>query len=169
MRPFELKDLPEVLLLLAEAKESLKNQGIPQWQQGYPNEESLKEDFSQKVGYVLEESGRIIGYSALIIGKDPSYQNIKGNWLTKGSLYATCHRLMMTRNKSKGSSDTFLQGLITLAKEKNASSLRVDTHEKNQPMRQLLKRQGFELCGEVVLASSQEKRLAFEKKLPLAN
>lgn len=165
MRPFYLEDLPAVLAILEEAKASLKRRGIPQWQDGYPNEETLRKDFAEQNGYVLEENGKIIGYSALIFGEDPSYQQIKGAWKTTGTPYATCHRLMMTRDKSHGASGVFLRDLINFAEGKKAQSLRVDTHEKNQPMRHLLARNGFEECGEIILVTTLESRLGLERKI----
>jgi len=47
-------------------------------------------------------------------------------------------------------------------------SLRVDTHENNEPMKRILEKQGFEYCGVIFLDREPDvgaKRIAFEKIL----
>ena len=36
----------------------MKNMGLDQWQKGYPNEYSIREDVDKGISYVMEENGR---------------------------------------------------------------------------------------------------------------
>ncbi len=164
IRLMTAKDMPEVLSILKEAIAFLKEKEVPQWQNGYPNEEVLQEDLKSNVGYVFLVDGKICGYSTIIPGQDPSYQKIKGKWLTEEK-YATLHRVMMKTNHQKGSSHLFFLELAKEVKKKGIGSIRVDTHEKNQAMKKRLTKEGFLYCGEIILHDTQEPRLAYEKRV----
>ena len=40
--------------IINQGKEKLKNEDIDQWQNGYPNEESIKRDIENSYSYVIE-------------------------------------------------------------------------------------------------------------------
>ena len=48
------------------------------------------------------------------------------------------------------------------AKKQGYKSMRIDTHEKNIPMRNLIEKNGFVYCGKTMLRSFKD-RLVFEK------
>lgn len=162
IRKMDLKDLPTVLAMLKGAIQVLKKRGIPQWQNGYPNEEIIKNDFQKGQAYIFEKSGEILGYAAVFVTPDLSYQQIEGKWLTIGS-YATFHRVMLAFPHPKESGTLFFRELEKLAKTMNQSAIRIDTHEKNIAMKRQLEIAGFHYCGIIELVESKEKREAFEK------
>ena len=49
IRNAELCDLPYLLEMLENAKASLRALGIDQWQNGYPNETTLREDIQNRM------------------------------------------------------------------------------------------------------------------------
>ena len=49
-----------------------------------------------------------------------------------------------------------------LAKAEGASSVRIDTHEDNIPMQNMIEKNGFKKCGIIYLLDGN-KRLAYEK------
>lgn len=157
-------DIKYVQAILKEAILNLKENQVPQWQKGYPNEASLRTDLANNQAYVFCLGGKIIGYSSIIPGEEPSYQAIEGKWITKGP-YVTFHRVMMKRKRPKGSAALFFAALESVAKTLGAVSIRVDTHEKNQKMRRRLEQQSFTLCGKIVLHDTKEDRLAYEKRV----
>ena len=53
IRNAELCDLPYLLEMLENAKASLRALGIDQWQNGYPNETTLREDIQNKIDKIL--------------------------------------------------------------------------------------------------------------------
>lgn len=73
----------DVMKIINQAKSYFKNNNINQWQDGYPNEESIKEDIIQNKSYVLIDNGKVIGTMFFAIENDPSYSYIEnGQWLT---------------------------------------------------------------------------------------
>ena len=53
IRNAELCDLPYLLEMLENAKASLRALGIDQWQNGYPNETTLREDIQNRICRVV--------------------------------------------------------------------------------------------------------------------
>ena len=92
-RKTEKEDIAGVLKIIESAKERMKNMGLDQWQNGYPNENSIMEDVDKGISYVMEENGEILGTSVLTFEKEDVYENMKeGQWLSDGE-YAVIHRI----------------------------------------------------------------------------
>ncbi len=63
-------DIPAIKDIINQAKVRLANLGIDQWQSGYPNEESLLNDISNKNGYVVIDKNVVVAYAAIIFDGD---------------------------------------------------------------------------------------------------
>lgn len=168
-RKTEKKDIAGVLEIIESAKERMKNMGLDQWQKGYPNEYSIREDVDKGISYVMEENGQILGTSVLTFEKEDVYENMKeGQWLSDGE-YAVIHRIAVSDSrKNKGISGGILRGLEKICMEKGIYSIKIDTHEDNEPMKGFLKKNGFEFCGVIYLDREPDlnaKRVTFEKIL----
>ena len=160
------EDIPELMKIIQQAKTYLKEQGVNQWQDGYPNEEAFEEDIAKGVSYVLEEGETILGTLALIFGEDPTYQKIyDGAWKTEGIPYATIHRIAVAaEQKGKGIAGVMLAEAEKLCKGKKVHSIRIDTHRDNHSMHRFLFKSKFEPCGIIYLASGAP-RVAYEKRI----
>lgn len=168
-RKTEKEDVAGVLKIIESAKERMKNMGLDQWQNSYPNENSIREDMSKGISYVIEENGEILGTSVLTFEKEEVYENMKkGKWLSDGE-YAVIHRIAVSENsKNKGVSGEILKNLEMMCKEKGIYSIKIDTHEDNEPMKGFLKKNRFLFCGIIYLDREPDlnaKRVTFEKIL----
>ena len=74
-RKAEKEDVAGVLKIIESAKERMKNMGLDQWQNGYPNENSIMEDVDKGISYVMEENGEILGTSVLTFEREEVYEN----------------------------------------------------------------------------------------------
>lgn len=171
MQPLQLRKLQagdedQVLAILNAGKAKLKQDGVPQWQDGYPDAGSVAADKARDVGRVFVCGAQIVGYGALLLGVESSYREIAGAWRTaEGTLYATIHRSAVAAHSERGTADAFFAALEGEARGRGAVSVRIDTHEKNVRMQKLLARSGYVHCGTIILADTGESRLAFEKIL----
>lgn len=157
------KDLPAIMTIIHQAKCRLKAQGSDQWQDGYPNEEAIFNDINQKQGYVFIEKNEIIAYAAFVFTPDPYYTQIDGRWLT-GDPYVVVHRIAVhDRFTHRGIAKGILQRAEQKAIKKGVNAFRIDTHHNNIFMRNLIRQNGFTLCGIVQVRDG--KRLAYEKTL----
>ena len=85
IRNAELCDLPYLLEMLENAKASLRALGIDQWQNGYPNETTLREDIQNRIcRVVIDDENNILASAAVYVGDEPTYHEIyNGAWQTE--------------------------------------------------------------------------------------
>ncbi|MBO5485388.1 MAG: GNAT family N-acetyltransferase, partial [Eubacterium sp.] len=70
-RKTKTEDIPGIMRIIRQAQEYMKNQGIDQWQNGYPNKEAFEDDIKKGYSYVVEDEGKIIGTIAVIFDGEP--------------------------------------------------------------------------------------------------
>lgn len=97
------------------AKAAMRNMGIDQWQDGYPNRACWEADVDDGFAYVAEtDEGTIAGMFALVTNAEandpePSYGEIDGAWLTPEAKYAAVHRVgVAPEAKGQGIAGTML-------------------------------------------------------------
>ncbi|WP_369013667.1 GNAT family N-acetyltransferase [Flavobacterium anhuiense] len=163
LRKANLSEIPQIWEILQDAIEQRRLDGSTQWQDGYPNELSIKSDVENGYGYVFTEDESILAYAAIIFDKEPAYENIEGKWLTDGD-YTVVHRVAVSKlAKGKGIATKLFQSIEGLSVENNIYSIKVDTNFDNTPMLKILDRLKYTYCGEVYFRGSARK--AFEKRL----
>ena len=167
IRKGTLADLPHILPLYDAAKAFLKAQGLDQWQDGYPNEESARKDIADGTCYVLEDNGEILGSACLAFGVEPTYNKIyDGNWAASPAVYGFLHRIAVSpKTRGKGAAGLFFDELKRLAREQNITVIRGDTHRGNLPMQRVMAKNGLAYRGVIYLEDGAE-RLAYECILP---
>ena len=152
--------------IIRQARKRMHDLGIDQWQNGYPNRDSIVTDVATGVGRVMCESERIAAYGAVKFGADPTYGRIDGGaWLTAGDDYVVVHRLAVSDDSlHAGVATEFMRQVENEARRRGLASFRVDTHRDNAYMRSMLGKLGFTYCG-VIYVSDGSPRLAYEKVL----
>lgn len=163
LRSANANDAEKIWLILQDAIAQRKADGSEQWQDGYPNPETINYDIEKNYGYVLIENENIIAYAAVIFDGEPAYKNIEGEWLTNGS-YVVVHRVAVAKEaKGKGIATILMKEIETLALSQNIYSIKVDTNFDNIPMLKIMDKLGYTYCGEVYFRGGARK--AFEKVL----
>lgn len=164
-RKTTMTDINKVMKIINDAKKYFKEMNIDQWQDGYPNEEVIKNDIINNSSYVLEKDGDIVATAMFAVERDKTYDNIyDGKWLTEGE-YAVIHRIAVD-NKLKGLKlgAEIVNKAIEVCKRKGIESIKIDTHKDNISMQKFLKNNGFQYCG-VIYLEDKSPRIAFEKKI----
>ncbi|MNK88162.1 Acetyltransferase (GNAT) family protein [compost metagenome] len=163
LRKAVLSEIPAIWEILQDAIEQRRLDGSTQWQDGYPNELSIKNDIENGYGYVLTENESILCYAAIMFDKESAYENIEGKWLTDGD-YTVVHRVAVSKlAKGKGIATKLFEKIERLSVENNIYSIKVDTNFDNVPMLKILDKLKYTYCGEVYFRGSARK--AFEKRL----
>lgn len=157
------QEIPQIWAIIQKAIQRRKADGSKQWQDGYPNEESIQEDVENEVGFVLTDGENIIGYSAVLINDEPEYANIEGKWLTDGD-FMVYHRVAIAEEYlGKGFAKMMIENIHQYAIENSIYSVRADTNFDNHAMLKIFNDLGYSYCGEVYFRGSA--RRAFEKML----
>lgn len=162
-RKAEYRDFNEIMAIIKEAQVHLRESGIDQWQNNYPNEEIVQEDIARGNNYILVEDGKVIGTVVLSFAEEENYKKIyDGQWLC-GLAYAVIHRIAVARDfMGKGYGSILLKEAEKLCIERGFKSLRADTYEDNKVMQRLLENHGFQYCG-IIYLEDGAKRIAYEK------
>lgn len=164
LRPANERDASVIWEILQGAIEQRRLEGSDQWQNGYPSEQTVRDDLATDVAYVLMENDAVVAYAAIILDGEPAYDAIDGKWLTDGR-YATVHRVARARDvKGKGIAITFLKLIEGLCTQLHVPSIRLDTNFDNLAMLKILENLSYRYCGEIFYEGAPRK--AYEKILP---
>ncbi len=150
--------------MINDAKRHLKEQGIDQWQNGYPDEKCILLDIQNQKGYFFtDERGIPFGYVCIDCEGEPAYDHLNGTWNT-AEPYVVAHRMAFSEKaRGQGTSTLAFQLIEDFAREKNITSFRVDTDEDNKKMQHILKKNGFMYTGTIWFDNSE--KIAFEKTI----
>ena len=138
LRKSNEKDLEVIMKIINQAQKYLKGQGIDQWQNNYPNLETIISDINKDESYVLVKNGEIIGTSVISFNGEKTYERIyDGSWLNNED-FAVIHRIAVDNNhKGKGVASKFLNFAGEMCKNNQVKSIKIDTHRKNISMQHL--------------------------------
>ncbi len=163
LRKAKRSDVPIIWKILQEAIERRRLEGSQQWQNGYPNPNSIQNDLEKGYAHVLEINEAIQAYVALIFDVDPAYEALQGKWLSNEK-YLCIHRLAVSNSVIKKGVATRMFLLIEKIALKNSYySIKLDTNFDNLPMLKIFKNLGYTYCGEVMIMGAP--RMAYEKLL----
>lgn len=158
-------DINGIMKIIKQAQDYFKENGIDQWQNNYPNTETIKDDIKDEYGYVLEDNGQIVGTVAVSFAGEKTYDIIyDGQWLSNDA-YAVIHRMAVDNHyKGKGLSSVIIKHIEEICLKKSVRSIKIDTHAENISMQRLIKKNDFKYCG-IIYVDDKSPRIAFEKRL----
>lgn len=158
-------DIPSIMPIIHQAQTLLKEAGVNQWQNNYPNEAAILNDIHNLESYVVLDKQRVIGTFALSFRIESTYNHIyEGSWLSLQD-YAVIHRIALDNEyKGLGISTEIINTIEEWCVNQKVFSLKIDTHEDNRSMRRMLEKNGFVYCGIIFLLDGN-RRVAYEKLL----
>ncbi|WP_252229215.1 MULTISPECIES: GNAT family N-acetyltransferase [unclassified Clostridium] len=157
------EDISNIMRIINEAQIYFKEQKINQWQNDYPNIETIKEDIKNDYSYVFLMDKQIVATVALSFNGEKTYDIIyDGKWISNNK-YAVIHRMAVNNSrKGNGIASKILENTEKICLEKDVHSIKIDTHVENKAMQNLLKKNNFHYCG-IIYLEDNSKRVAFEK------
>ena len=168
LRHADENDLEDIMLIVRQAKNSLKKHRVDQWQGDYPTADIFSFDFERGECYAVMYGKRIAGVFVLTTEPQQNYDEITdGKWRGSG-LYTSLHRVAVASEfRGSGMSDKLLEFAEEESRKLGAEAVRIDTHRKNESMKQLLKRNGYSYRGNILVeeCGHDPHRQAFEKIL----
>ena len=152
----EIKDLPKLNEIYEVARRYMRENGNPnQWGISYPDEAVLVNDIEKEVLFTDED----FNFAFVLMGEEEAYKDIyEGRW-PNDLPYLTIHRVA-SNGRVKGVFSKVFEFSLSKMKEEGLYSIRIDTHEKNLTMQNVLTGQGFIRCGLVKLREGE--RIAYQ-------
>ena len=168
LRRAQLQDLTAVMKIIDDAKELLKKNGSPQWQNGYPDQETFTQDIVMQTNWILINDNKVVATATLQLTPEPTYRNItQGQWQQPDEPYATIHRVAISSNyRGQGLSKLLFSNLLTVGQMQGIKNFRVDTHRSNKAMQHIAENFNFKKRGIIkVNDQNNPERLAYELNL----
>ena len=161
IRKAALNDVPAITQMIKNSKQYLKQQGINQWQEGYPNQETIKKDVYAADDYVLVCNGQIAGSACLIAGLEPNYLKINGQWVNGTyNRYVTIHRFTISDQfRGQHLARFLMSNLLSVADLRGFKDIRIDTHPQNKIMQHIILTNGFKYRGIIHVNHKIEKNV----------
>lgn len=162
-----VKDIDTIMQILSDARTRIGRLGIDQWQYGYPTRSIIIDDVNLHRSFVAKDENDVIcAVFTMIDDGEPTYEKIyDGKWLNDGKPYIAVHRIAVSGSHLKcGVASNIMTWCENYAKNIGYSSVRIDTHEGNVPMRKMLEKNGYQCCGTIYL-NDGELRCAYEKSV----
>lgn len=162
-------DIAAIKALFCLARDFMAEQGNPQWQDGYPYDDVVRNFVNGGNFRILEIGGKVAAVYS-VFDSDGEYDDIKGRWLTDGEdgknkNYLTVHTLAVSPLfRGQGLAKAAFKEAEEEARVSGKASIRMDTHIKNLPMQKLLSSQGFTYCG-TIKSRGEGAFICFEKVL----
>ncbi|WP_428330134.1 N-acetyltransferase family protein [Mucilaginibacter sp.] len=144
-----LKDIPQIMQLIAEVVPIMIASGNFQWDNTYPNAEVFERDIELNQLWVADVDGNIAGVTAITTDQEPEYA--QAGWDINQTAIVT-HRLAVSAQyRGLGIAAALLQQAEEVAIEKGIAILRVDTNSSNQATQKLFPKLGYVFAGEIGL------------------
>jgi len=157
IRRSSVSDMDTILKIYAQARDFMVSNGNPtQWDKNYPEISLIQQDIKSENSYVCVDNSEVVGTFFYVEDMDPTYAKIyQGEW-KNNEPYGVVHRIASANGK---------RGVATFCLDwcfKKCGNVRIDTHEDNFPMQNLLKKNDYIQCGIIYLENGDE-RIAFQK------
>jgi len=166
-RKATLEDMDDLMAIAGEASAYLRSCGVDQWQDNFPNPEVFARDISKGNCWLFTHEGKAAGVIVIYLEPEEDYRGIEGRWLTEGEHYGVIHRVAVRdAYRGRGLSGEMMQLAEDIILGRGYPSVRIDTHEDNLTMQNMLKKRGYTNCGVVWLKNGPElckKRIGLEK------
>ncbi|QIL46427.1 GNAT family N-acetyltransferase [Vagococcus coleopterorum] len=159
-------DKQEILDIFQQGVAYFKNLGVDQWQDGYPSMAVVESDIKLGQCYIAKEQEQIRGVIVVTAVPESDYEQLnKGAW-RYDEPYTAIHRLAINKDfPAQGLSQKLLAYAEEITVGLGRQVIRVDTHEDNKGMQHILKKQGYQLIGDLTLSDDGGERIALDKKL----
>ena len=149
------EDLDILDEIYENARKFMASHGNPnQWVNGHPNRQDLMEELEKNQLYVIIKEDVIQASFVFFEHDDPTYSYIEGKWCNDED-YVVVHKVA-TRNLMRGMGTE----IMNYAKSKH-KDVRIDTHQDNVYMQNVLKKNGFVRTG-IIYLENGAPRIAFQ-------
>jgi GNAT superfamily N-acetyltransferase len=162
VRKASIADAATLLQLVRECVAGMRAAGIEQWDEVYPNAETIAHDTEAGTLHVLCDDGTIIASITIDQNMDPLWQDMA--WNADGEPAIAVHRLMVhPSQQGRGLAKTLMQHAETVALQQGCRSIRLDTFRQNPAAMALYPRLGYQPTGTAMMRKGEFA--GFEKLL----
>jgi len=147
----KLRDLDEIIALTRACGRHMRDNGIDQWDEDYPDIDSIKNDLKTETLFTYSENDKILGIVVLNENQDEEYAEIK--WSTSsGQRNIVVHRLaVLPEHQGRGIARKLMDFVEQYSKDQRYDAIRLDTFSQNPRNQQFYENRGYDKLGSVYL------------------
>ncbi|MFT6982248.1 MAG: GNAT superfamily N-acetyltransferase [Crocinitomicaceae bacterium] len=147
----ELHELDAILKLTRACGKHMRDNGIDQWDENYPDRTSLLNDLTTETLFAYRENGIVLGIVVLNESQDEEYGEI--HWSTSGTdRNIVVHRLAVHPDQQgKGIARKIMDFAEVYAKDQGYNAIRLDTFSQNPRNQKFYTNRGYTDLGPVYL------------------
>lgn len=144
----ELFDFDAVFEMMKRAKSKSYEEGVFQWDEKYPNADTLYTDISSSNLYLIKRSGELVGFFVYNSScEDDLHNDI--NWIHPISKWIFLHRMCIDPvYQGKGYGQIIIEKFISSIKQAGYDSIRLDVFSTNRVAIHIYEKFGFTRVGE---------------------
>ena len=158
-----INDSRNIMELIKSCILNMESVGIYQWNEYYPTLDIIMSDVESGSLYVLKEGNDIWGIIVINEDQSPEYRNL--SWGDEGKVLVV-HRLAVQPNKQRtGIAKKLMDFAEIYAKEKEFTSIRLDTYSGNPIAMTLYEQRGYIRVGQVYFPMRELPFNCYEKVL----
>ena len=147
----EIIELEEILALTRACGQHMRENGIDQWDEDYPNQEVILQDLQTQTLFAYRENDEILGIVVLNEKQDEEYAEI--NWSTSETARnIIVHRLAVKpEQQKKGIARKLMDFAELWSRNKLYDAIRLDTFSQNLRNQRFYLNRGYTDLGPVYL------------------
>lgn len=153
--------LQDITALISACRTTLLNKGIHQWDEYYPDTETIRHDINQGELYIAAIAGEVVGGVTLNRNQDPEYSQI--TWRCPSPALVV-HRLCVSpSHQGSGIGSDLMAFAEQYTRDARLGSVRLDVYSDNAIAVNFYKRLGYGIAGQFSFPSRQYPFYCMEK------
>ena len=151
-----MNELDAIIRLTKACGQHMRDNGIDQWDEDYPNHAVIKRDLETKTLFAYREHNEIIGIVVLNETQDEEYKEL--HWSTADDdRNIVVHRLaVLPQHQGKGIGRMLMDFAEQWAVKNNYDAIRLDTYSQNPRNQRFYLQRGYTDLGPVFLKYKRE-------------
>lgn len=144
------QDLPTVYRMYRKAVEKMNREGIPQWDEIYPDYKTIEEDIRLGQMYLLAEGETVLAGVVWNRTCDPEYGDV--SWNVQEEPVGIIHRLCVNPDyQNRGFAGKTLACTEDAMRREGYRTIRLDSFTGNPYANRLYQRAGYQMRGDITL------------------
>jgi len=157
-------DVDRLMDLIKACVEDMASQGIYQWNEQYPNLQTIRNDVESESTHILEGNNGVIAAISMNEEQPPEYRSL--SWLDQEGRVLVLHRLAVNPKWQKqGIGGRILDYAENYAVDNGYTSIRLDTYSGNPRALRLYERHQYRRVGKVRFPGRDLPFFCYEKNL----
>lgn len=156
------EDLIKIMKMYESCVAGMIKNGIDQWDDTYPDTQTIAQDLENQTYYVAEDKEVIVGGINIDKNQDLTYLDV--NWEDTSSEFLVVHRLAVKEefwNKKIGKN--LMLFTEKMAIKRGLKSIRLDTYSENLKAMDFYIKLGYRKLGAINLKPNKNEYYCFEK------